>query len=178
MSRIVKSIAFTAGTLVSTAALAASTYDEARVLSAEPVYESVSYEVPREQCRNEEVAYHEPGHARRSVTPTILGAVIGGALGNAVGHKKRNRQVGTVVGAVLGGSIATDLSRRHRQAQAGDVVRYRTERVCQVVNEVRYEEELVGYDVRYRYAGGVYHTRMPHHPGDTLRVKVRVQPAE
>ena len=178
MTTIVRSIAFATGALCTSAAFAASTYDEARVLSAEPVYESVSYEVPKERCRNEEVAYHEPRHGRRSFTPTILGAVIGGALGNAVGHKKRNRQVGTAVGAVLGGSIANDISRRHQRRSGGDVVRYRTERVCQVVNELHEEEELVGYDVRYSYAGSVYRTHMPHHPGDTLRVKVRVSPAE
>ena len=158
--------------------MAASSYDEAEVLSADPVYRTVTHVVPHEQCHEEEVAYHEPAYGRRSATPTILGAVIGGALGNALGHKKRNRQVGTAVGAVLGGSIGRDIGRRHAEARAGDVVRYRTERVCQVVNELHEEEELVGYDVRYSYAGSVYRTHMPHHPGDTLRVKVRVSPAE
>ncbi len=178
MSTTLKTVAFAAGALFSTAALAASSYDEAEVLSAEPVYQTVSYSVPREQCHEEEVAYHDPSRRRGSITPTILGAVIGGALGNAVGHKKRNRQVGTAVGAVLGGSIGADIGRRNRQASDGDVTRYRTERVCRTVEDVREEEQLVGYDVSYAYGGGVYQTRTQHHPGDTLRVRVRVSPAE
>ena len=178
MSWSKKTIALAAGALMSTSAMAASSYDEAEVLSADPVYRTVTHVVPREQCHEEEVAYHEPAYGRRSATPTILGAVIGGALGNALGHKKRNRQVGTAVGAVLGGSIGRDIGRRHAEARAGDVVRYRTERVCRVVEDVRKSEELVGYDVSYAYAGGVYHTQTRHHPGDTLRVKVRVRPAE
>ncbi len=175
-----KAIALAAGIGVSSTVLAASTYDEARVLSAEPVYQTVVHETPREQCYNEEVAYREPRHGRRSATPTILGAVIGGAIGNAVGHRKSNKRVGTAVGALLGGSIGHDIGRRQADAHGvrSDVVRYRTERVCEVVNEVRESEELVGYDVRYAYAGDVYQTRTRHHPGDSLRVRVRVTPAE
>lgn len=156
--------------------LAASTYDRARVVSAQPVYETVSYEVPVQECRSEQVAYrHTPEHGA-SATGPILGAIIGGALGNAVGHKKRNKQVGTVVGAVLGGSIGADISRQNRHSQ-GPPVEYRTEQVCETVSEYRSEQQLTGYDVRYRYAGQTYQTRMPRDPGDSIRVRVHVSPA-
>ena len=150
----------------------ASTYDHAQVVSAEPVYETIRREVPVQACRQEEVAYRSKG--RRSSTGPILGAIIGGAIGNAVGHDKRNKQVGTVVGAVLGGSIGADISRRQRSGP----VEYRTEEVCDTRYEVQSEERIAGYDVRYIYAGTTYQTRMPRDPGDTLRVRVRVSPAE
>lgn len=150
----------------------ASTYDQAQVISAEPVYETIRREVPVQACHQEEVAYRSGRN--RSATGPILGAIIGGAIGNAVGHEKRNKQVGTVVGAVLGGSIGADISRRQRSGP----VDYRTEEVCDTRYEVRSEEQLAGYDVRYVYAGTTYQTRMPRDPGDTLRVRVRVSPAE
>lgn len=154
----------------------ASSYDEAQVLRADPVYRTVSYSVPAERCHEEEVAYYEP-ERRGSATPTILGAVIGGALGNAVGHHKSNKRIGTAVGAVLGGSIGHDIGRR-AHANQGGASRYGTERVCQSVNEIREQEELAGYDVEYAFGGQVYRTHTRNHPGDTLRVRVDVSPAE
>ncbi|NKB99751.1 MAG: glycine zipper 2TM domain-containing protein [Pseudomonadales bacterium] len=174
MSSIVKKIVrITAGCVIAGApmfALSASTYDEAEVVAVEPIYETVSREIPVQACREEQVTYQTGRN--RSATGPILGAIIGGALGNAVGHEKRNKQVGTVVGAVLGGSIGADISRRQR----GGPVRTRTEEVCDTRYEVRSEEQLAGYDVRYVYGGTTYQTRMPRDPGPTLRVRVR--PAE
>ncbi|MCZ0945124.1 MAG: glycine zipper 2TM domain-containing protein [Gammaproteobacteria bacterium] len=57
----------------------------------------------------------EGGGAYRSSTPTLLGAIVGGALGNELGHKKRNKQIGAVVGALLGGSIGRDLAEQRRR---------------------------------------------------------------
>jgi len=162
--------------LVPGLALGSATYDRARVVDVDPIYETTRYSVPVEQCRDEQVAYAEPTYARRSATGPILGAIIGGALGNAVGHHKRNKQVGTVVGAVLGGSIGADISRRN--SYQGSEVRYRSERVCSVSNEIREEERLAGYDVTYAYGGTTYRTRMNRDPGDFIRVRVRVTPAE
>ncbi|MBX3705248.1 MAG: glycine zipper 2TM domain-containing protein [Pseudomonadales bacterium] len=158
--------------LVPSLAIAGGRHHEARVLSSKPIYQTVSYSVPVEQCRYEQVAYHEPGH--RSATPALLGAVIGGALGNAVGHSKRNKQVGVAVGAVLGASVGSDIGRRHQTA--GSPVRYGTERVCSTVHEQRHEDQLVGYRVTYRYAGQTYVTDMDYDPGPTLPVVVHVRP--
>jgi uncharacterized protein YcfJ len=154
----------------------ATSYEEAQVLRADPVYRTVSYTVPAERCHDEEVAYYEP-ERRGSATPTILGAVIGGALGHAVGHDKGNKRIGTAVGAVLGGSIGNDIGRRAQASRTG-ATRYGTERVCQSVNEVREEEELAGYDVEYAWGNQVYRTHTRNHPGETLRVRVDVAPAE
>ena len=98
-------------------------------------------------------------------------------LGNAVGHHKGNKRIGTAVGAVLGGSIGNDIGRR-AQANRTGVSRYGTERVCESVNEVREQEELAGYDVEYAWGDQVYRTHTRNHPGETLRVRVDVAPAE
>lgn len=148
-------------------------YQYAEVVRSSPIYETVSYTVPVQECRQETVAYHDEPRAR-SATGPILGAIIGGALGNAVGHKKRNKQVGTVVGAVLGGSIGADIARQRRAARTP--VRYATEEVCHTVDERRFEEQIAGYRVTYRYGGETYTTTMDRDPGSSLRVRVRVTP--
>ena len=155
---------------------AVTTYEQAQVVGVTPVYETVTQRVPIRECREETVAYRNDV-GPRSATGPILGAIIGGAIGNAVGHSNTNKKVGVAVGALLGGSIGVDISRRHRAAHSQSVD-YRTEEVCQTNYEERAEERLSGYDVRYVYGGSTYQTRMPHDPGDTLRVRVRVSPAE
>ena len=165
--------ALAAGLLMTSSAHAGPRYDQARVVSVEPVYESVRYEVPVQQCYQEDVPVRRH---HRSATPSIVGALIGGALGHAVGHKKRNKQVGAVLGAVLGGSIGADVGRRNR-AHHDDHVRYETREVCDTDYQVRHENQLTGYDVRYRYGGRTYQTRMDRDPGEYIRVRVRVRPA-
>ena len=143
--------------------------DYAEVIETRPVYQSVSYAVPEEHCRIE----RRPAQARRvSATGPILGAIVGGALGNAIGHKRRNKQVGAVVGAALGGSIGYDVARKRRdRSVAGHEVE-----VCDAVERHRTEERFMGYDVTYRYAGERYTARMDNHPGERIRVRVRVTP--
>lgn len=161
--------------LVPSLAFAGTSYDRARVVDVEPLYESVHYTVPTEQCHLERVPVHEHNHVGRSYTTPILAAIIGGAIGNVVGHSKHNKQVGTVVGAILGGSIGRDIARRHRYEATP--VSYRSEEVCRVVNEPREELELTGYRVTYQYAGETHTTKMATDPGKYLRVRVRVSPA-
>ena len=165
--------------LAAVGAQAGSSVDSARVVGVEPIFETVRYAVPREQCHTERVPLHRH---RASVTGPILGAIIGGAIGNAVGHKKKNKQVGTAVGAVLGGSIGYDIARRNAAytdaAFSGRMMNtgYRTRQVCEIVDDYTSEERLLGYHVTYRYAGETYTTRMDEHPGDAIRVRVRVTP--
>jgi len=151
----------------------------AEVVAVQPLFETVSYSVPREQCRLEQVAYRESWPApqrQRSVAGPLVGAVIGGALGNAVTNRKGNRQAGMAVGAVLGATIGAGVQRRHGERYHGAPVRYRTEEVCETVSEYRQREELVGYDVTYRYGGETYSTTLAEDPGPRLAVRVAVTP--
>ncbi len=148
-------------------------YAQAEVLRAEPQYEVVRREVPREVCRSEEVTRPRGGY---SVTSPVLGAVIGGALGNAVGHSRRNKQVGVAVGALLGGAIGHDIARRNQERNGGYDVESRD--VCRVETSYEEDERLTGYDVTYRYGGETYTTFMDRDPGPRLRVRVDVTPVE
>jgi uncharacterized protein YcfJ len=151
---------------------AASRYDEADVLSSTPIYRTVQISSPRRECWEEEVQRVSRYSDRdRSRTPTLLGAVIGGALGNELGHNKTNKRVGTVVGAVLG---AGDLRRTYGNDE--EVVTIDTVERCRRVSDTREEEKLVGYDVRYSYNGLEQTVRMDHDPGETVRVRVKVEP--
>ncbi len=146
--------------------------DLAKVVRAEPIYRTVRHAVPREQCHLEDVRVHTARSG--SAAAPVLGAIIGGAIGNAVASGKSNKRVGTVAGAALGGSIGYDMARR-RAAEDGPV-HYRTREVCTTVTTYREVPRIEGYHVTYRYQGRTYTTRMPYDPGKHLRVRVQVDP--
>ncbi|MEZ5524604.1 MAG: glycine zipper 2TM domain-containing protein [Pseudomonadales bacterium] len=164
-----------AATLISPAAMAGhkQSHDYARVISAEPIVKIVRVSTPRQECWDEQVShYQEP--RQRSATPTIVGAVIGGLIGNELGHHSDAKKAGVLVGSVLGGSIGRDIGRKN--AGPGHHY-YTTEQVCQTYQDYHEEEHITGYRVSYKYHGNVYHTQMPHHPGDRIKVRVSVTPA-
>ena len=164
--RLIRPAALATATFLAVGAQATSHHDRARVTDVTPVYETVRYAVPVEECRAE--TFRLPDHHASGTVP-ILGAIIGGAVGNAVGHRKRNKQVGAVVGAVLGASIGRDI---RNASPDRSHARYGTRDVCQTMTEYRDEERLLGYDVCYEYAGRTYTTRMKRHPGDEIRIRV------
>lgn len=148
-------------------------YDYATVLRSVPVTDRVRISTPRERCWDEEVAVETERRGSDSMTGTIVGGLIGAAIGNAVGHHSTNKKVGAVAGGLLGASIGRDASRDKNRE-----VHYEQARRCETVDEVEYEERVVGYDVTYRYGGETRTARMDRDPGNSLRVRVDVTPAE
>jgi len=49
---------------------------------------------------------------------------------------------------------------------------------CRLERAYRSEERLQGYRVTYLYNGQTYTTRTSHDPGNRIRVRVSVSPAE
>ena len=141
-------------------------YGYATVLSAEPIVKLFSISRPEKECWDETV---QANNGKGSRTHTIMGALIGGAIGNALGHNKSNKRVGAVAGALLGGSIAKDNQRKER-SQYNVVTRCHTSRVSSE------EERVIGYRVTYHYQGKTYTTRMKRDPGNSLRVRLSVSP--
>jgi uncharacterized protein YcfJ len=45
---------------------------------------------------------------------------------------------------------------------------------CKTVDAFR--DQIVGYDVTYKYQGRTLHTRLPYNPGSTLSIAVSVTP--
>jgi hypothetical protein len=134
----------------------------------------------RQECWNERSNGYESGYYRDSngrlyrgdstANGTLLGAVIGGALGNQVG-KGDGRTAATVAGAVIGGVVGNNVDRNH------DAYSYQdnsgVERRCRTVSD---GGRFGGYDVTYRYAGQTYHALMNYRPSRTMRVMVQVRP--
>jgi len=146
---------------------------EAPVLDVEPLVRVVQVTVPQEVCWQEPVR-HTADSGYRSATPTVLGAIIGGVAGNQFGSGSGNK-VMTAAGALLGGSIGRDMANRRRQAQASYVT---YERVCDIEQVSHEEERIDGYRVTYEYAGREFVTQTPVDPGETIRVRVQVQPLD
>lgn len=167
-----------------------SAYDYAKVVNVNPVVETYQVNNPIEKCWDERRPVQESGYSQRrhkTRTPEILGAIIGAAVGNQLGKRGggKARDVATVAGAVLGGSVARDVKknnqrrrdyyedgRRGRYSQT----RYETVQQCEVQDSYTTREEIVGYDVAYKYRGNVFNTQMSQHPGDKIKVKVTVDP--
>jgi len=155
----------------------------AKVVSVEPIVESVRVSEPVEQCWVEsQPAYNSYNSHRSNVydngyrsssTPNILGVIIGGVIGNQFGSG-RGTGLATVAGAVLGGSVANDIKQDNRYNRP--TTSYRNVERCEITQQQHREERIVAYDVRYRYNGEVYHTQMDHRPGDEIKVAVNVVP--
>ena len=138
----------------------------ARVVAARPVYQQITTQVPVQSCQVQTVAYRDS----RSYTGTIVGGLIGAAVGNELGHNKRNKQVGAIAGGLLGASIGRDVSNRNGRTQ------YRDEQVCETGYRNEVTQQLIGYDVTYDYHGRQYQTRTHNDPGQRILVDVDVRP--
>lgn len=162
---------FAAGLLLPSGAFAGVSYEKARVVDVQPIYQTVSYSVPREQCSEQRVQTGSGG----GVSPAgpLLGAIAGGLLGSAVAHGHDHNEAGVAIGAVFGGAVGYDVARRNA---APRYVTYGTQQVCSEVQDVHEEERISGYNVRYEYLGKTYSTVTHNPPGDTVRVRVDVTP--
>ncbi|WP_323815874.1 hypothetical protein [Cellvibrio sp. NN19] len=127
----------------------------ARVVSSRPIYRTVAVEVPVDSCHVETVAYSER-RGGDSFKGTVVGGLIGAAIGKEIGNSGGATAAGGLIGAAIGNDIGSD-SRR--------VTRYEDREVCSTRYRTEYERQLVGYDVTYRYDDRIYHTETRQHPG-------------
>lgn len=131
----------------------------ARVVSSNPIYRTVAVEVPVDSCRVETVAYSERQRGGDSFAGTVVGGLVGAALGKEMGRSGHATAAGGLIGAAIGNEISGG-SRR--------VTRYEDREVCTTRYRTEYQRQLVGYDVTYRYDGRIYTTETRHHPGDRI----------
>ncbi|MCU7921887.1 MAG: glycine zipper 2TM domain-containing protein [Candidatus Thiodiazotropha sp. (ex Dulcina madagascariensis)] len=171
--------ALTIGTLLLVASMTATAghrdhyRDTAKVIDVEPIYRSVEISYPEQECWDEEVSHYRPDGRR--YTGTVLGGIIGGVVANSISRGRgRGRDAATLAGTLLGGAIGHDVSQQNRRGHYTTSV----ERRCEVTHHSRYEEQLVGYDVTYRYKGRVFTTRTKQHPGKRIPVAVNVRPVD
>jgi len=187
--RIARTLLALTGLTVSTLALAAPPpwsnsrhnrshndgYDYAPVTRVEPIVRQVRVETPRRECWDEtRVVESRPHISDPSVGGrTLLGGIIGGVIGHQIGSG-RGRDAATIAGAVIGSGVGYDSARRRVGTSTEEHVVQR----CATRYERDYEERIEGYRVTYEYNGREFTTRMPYDPGERIRVRVDVAPAE
>ena len=157
-------------------------YAVARVLSVDPIVQP-GRQVADRQCWNEPQrgysreggyrdGYYRDDRYRHHSGPsggTVLGAVIGGALGNMAG-KGDGRHAATIAGAVIGGAIGHSVAkdndyrngRRVRGQYGYDNGYYGNTQQCRQVGNYDQDERVIGYHVAFEYNGQVYHTTTSH----------------
>ena len=177
MKRILSAITSgVTGLMISTAAVSGHAdqefMDTARVIRADPLYETVEVAVPVRECWTESVT--RGGRGQGSYTAPIAGGIVGGLLGNRLGRGHRSgRTALTVAGTLLGASIGNDIRAKSYRRPVVERVRR-----CGTVDHYEEQQQLVGYRVEYRYEGQTFTTRTTEHPGDFIRVRVNVDPVD
>ena len=167
--------------------------DVATVISVQPIYDRYAAQgYQRQECWDERSNAYDDGYYRDSngrlyrngtdsnANGTLIGALIGGALGNQAG-KGDGRKAATIGGAVIGGVIGNQVDRNNDAS--GNYDQYRdnsgTTRRCRTVTDYNNDSRQVeGYTVTYRYAGQTYSSYTTRRPGRTMRVVVDVRPVD
>ncbi len=149
--------------------------DFADVLHVEPIRRRVRVSEPVRECWEETRHASEGPFSYNHVKGTLIGGALGTVVGNQIGRGS-GKDVARVAGALIGGAIGHNVS-VDRQRQLGGPSLRSYER-CDVRYRDSFVERIDGYDVTYEYAGREYVTRMPYDPGERIRVRVDVMPAE
>jgi uncharacterized protein YcfJ len=160
-------------------------YDYAKVVDVQPLTRQVRVTTPQRECWDETRVDPSGGYRngplpRTTAGATVLGAVIGGVIGNQIGHGQ-GRHAATAAGAIIGAGIGHEQAQR-RNAQYGvynpGPAREYTVQRCETRYREDVQERIDGYRVTYMYNGRRQVTEMAHRPGDRIRVRVDVSPAE
>jgi uncharacterized protein YcfJ len=151
-------------------------YDYAQVISSRPIIRYVTVKTPVQECW-EDVEYYTvnhrpPGEGAR----TLAGAVLGGVIGHQFGSGRGN-DAATVAGTLIGATIGNQSAYRAAEGSYGPTQYSRPVTRCETRYRERQEKRVEGYEVVYRYHGQKYSTRMPHDPGQRIRVRVDIRPA-
>ena len=166
MKIILKSIVVISFFIASQLAFAGSFVDSATVNSVEKVYKQYMVEEPYQDCYIKETL-QQSGDG--SATNEIMGAILGGAIGNQFGEGD-GKDVMTLAGIFLGASIANDAEKANSTGQV--VV---SQEVCE--NKVRQtiERRLSHYKINVEYEGRDLSFTSKKRPyDDVIKVKVTV----
>ena len=182
MKRFVIAGVLTAGAL---SVQAQTCVDQARVRNVDPQYENVIQ--PRNECTshwiNERGGRHGGEPQARQYGGAIVGGLAGGVLGNQIGGGS-GKDAATALGVVLGAITGDRLENRNQEGAYAqgpygngqyENVQREVQR-CRTVNDT--QTRLTGYRVTYDYHGQQYTTFMRNHPGQSLAVRVTVDPIE
>ena len=151
-------------------AQAADFEDFGRVVNVVPQVQQVNS--PRQECRTEYVQVQAPP-PERGVGGAIIGGLVGGLAGNQVGGGT-GRSVATAAGAIAGALVGDRVDNANTPNSGG--VQQQAVKQCRTVDH--WESRTSGYQVTYNYQGRNYTTPMSYDPGDRVRLRVVVEPAQ
>ena len=166
MRNILKSLIIMLFTLSSQLTFAGSFVDSATVTSVEKVFKQYRVDEPYQECYIKE-SVQSGGDG--SATNELMGAVLGGAIGNKLGDGD-GKDAMTIFGAFLGASLANDAEKANG---TGTVV---SQEVCE--NKVRQviEKRLSHYRVTVDYDGREVSFSSKKRPyDDVIKVEVSVE---
>lgn len=156
-----------------------SGYDYAKVVDVQPLTTRVRVTTPQRECwdetRYDQGGYSPGPHGPQVAGSTLLGAAIGAVIGHQIGHGQ-GRDFATVSGAVIGAGIGHQQG-MSRYGAATPPQPYTVQR-CETRYHDEYQERVDGYRVTYLYHGRRQVTQLPYNPGERIRVRVDVTPAE
>ena len=167
MKMIIKSLLLASLFLGTQLAMAGSFTDYATVTSVEKVYKQYMTEEPYQECYIKETLQQNTGDG--SATNEIMGAILGGAIGNQFGEGE-GKEVMTLAGIVLGASMANDAEKANSTGQV--VV---SQEVCETKVKTSFVKKLSHYLVHIDYEGrdlAFTSKRRPY--DDVIKVKVTV----
>jgi len=166
MNMIIKCLLLTSLFLGTQLAMAGSFTDYATVTSVEKVYKQYMIEEPYQECYIKETLQNQ---GDGSATNEIMGAILGGAIGNQMG-KGEGKEVMTLAGIVLGASMANDAEKANSTGQV--VV---SQEVCETKVKKSIEKRLSHYLVNIDYEGRDLSFTSKKRPyDDVIKVKVTV----
>ena len=145
---------------------AGSFVDSATVTSVEKVYKNYRVDEPYQDCYIQETVQSGDG----SATNELMGAVIGGAIGNKLGKGDGNDAM-TLFGALMGASIAND-AEKLANTSGKKVIR---QEVCETKTRQVIEKRLSHYLVTVDYAGRDVSFKSNRRPSsDVIKIEVTV----
>ena len=166
MKIILKSIVVISFFITYQLAFAGSFVDSATVTSVEKVYEQYKVEEPYQDCYIQETL-QQSGDG--SATNEIMGAILGGAIGNQFGEGDGNDAM-TLAGIFLGASIANDAEKANSTGQV--VVR---QEVCENKVRQKIKRRLSHYKINVDYNGhNVSYTSNRRPYDDVVKVEVTI----
>ena len=166
MKIILKSIVVISFFIASQLSFAGSFVDSATVTSVEKVYEQYKVEEPYQDCYIQETL-QQSGDG--SATNEIMGAILGGAIGNQFGEGDGNDAM-TLAGIFLGASIANDAEKANSTGQV--VVR---QEVCENKVRQKIKRRLSHYKINVDYNGhNVSYTSNRRPYDDVVKVEVTI----
>ena len=169
MKIIVKSLVLISLLLGTQLVIAGSYTDYATVTYIEKVYKQYRTEEPYQECYIQETLQNA---GDGSATNEIIGAILGGAIGNKIAEDSSDagKDGMTLAGIVLGASMANDAEKANSAVQV--VV---SQEVCETKVKTSFVKKLSHYLVHIDYEGhDLAFTSKKRPYDDVIKIKVTV----